>query len=94
MAFFRDLGSATQIASGDYVRAVGWLADGHAFQSGHVAPDLAHRLVEFAALWGEAFARWTGPSRAAGTLASCVVESGRAGTLECPQGAFSMSVPR
>ena len=47
MAFFPDLGTETMVASGAHVRAIGWLAAGHAFPTGTVPGVFTERLQRF-----------------------------------------------
>ena len=44
----KTLGTTTQIASADYVRAVGWLALGHKFPRGETPLDFRERLAAYA----------------------------------------------
>jgi hypothetical protein len=53
MAFFSDLSTASYVVEGDHVRAVGWLAAGRPFESGEIAIELADRLAQYAARWGD-----------------------------------------
>jgi hypothetical protein len=49
MSFFPDMGCDTQVATGDHVRAVGWLHPDHPFPKGEVQAEFLTRLKEFAA---------------------------------------------
>jgi hypothetical protein len=51
MTFYPDLGTETMVASGDHVRAVGWLQRGHAFARGGMPPAALERLRQFARRW-------------------------------------------
>ncbi len=52
MAYFPDLGSESQIASGSHVRAIGWLSSAHRFPLETTVPGLVARLETFRAQWG------------------------------------------
>jgi hypothetical protein len=47
MSFFIDLGTVTMIASGERIRAIGWLDDRHDYTRGSVPPDFLTRLKLF-----------------------------------------------
>src|SRR5690349_2564538 len=49
--YFPDLGSDTQIDSGDHVRAVGWLSRSQVFSEGEVPRDFADRLRTLCEDW-------------------------------------------
>jgi hypothetical protein len=49
MSFFPDMGCNSQVASGEHVRAIGWLHPDHPYRKGEVAPEFFVRLKEFAA---------------------------------------------
>jgi hypothetical protein len=51
MAFFPDLGPHTGIIDGPHIRAVGWLAAGHPFDTGEVPADLVDRIAQYADRW-------------------------------------------
>jgi hypothetical protein len=53
MAYFPDLSNKCQIASGDDVRAIGWLDKIHSFTTGSVNPDFLQSLKQHIAQ------RWT-----------------------------------
>jgi hypothetical protein len=50
--WFQDLGTETMIASGPFVRAIGWLSDQHPFPTGDVPPEVLARIQEFCRQWG------------------------------------------
>jgi hypothetical protein len=49
--YFRDLGTATQIATGEYVRAVGWLAQSVTYPRGTSDQRVVERIETCARLW-------------------------------------------
>jgi hypothetical protein len=51
MTFYRDMGCRTMVASGRYVRAVGWLCREQLFSQGPVAAEAFDRLHQFATRW-------------------------------------------
>jgi hypothetical protein len=51
VTFYPDLGNETMVASGEHVRAAGWLARGRAFPRGRASPAFLARLREFAQRW-------------------------------------------
>src|SRR5262249_33771499 len=51
MSFFPDLCTITMAASGEHVRAVGWLARRHPFPTGDVSASFLRRLKSFAKRW-------------------------------------------
>jgi hypothetical protein len=50
---FVDLGTTTQIAEGDHVRAVGWLARSVTYPRGASGADFVVRVEEYARHWSE-----------------------------------------
>ncbi len=52
MSWYQDLDTHTMVASGDHVRAIGWLAGDQPFQQGDVPPGFLARLDEFVRLVG------------------------------------------
>jgi hypothetical protein len=52
MSWYQDLDTRTMVASGDHVRAIGWLAAHQPFQQGVVPPGFLARLDEFVRLAG------------------------------------------
>jgi hypothetical protein len=48
---FRDLSTSTQIASGPFVRAIGWLASGHSFERGSAKPEFLTAVRSICAHW-------------------------------------------
>jgi hypothetical protein len=52
MAYFADMGTATQIASSPFVRAVGWLAASVSYATGDVPPEFVRKLRALATQWG------------------------------------------
>jgi hypothetical protein len=50
MSWFPDLGNATMVATGDHVRAIGWLSAGHPFSKGAVPVEFVSRLHAFVRL--------------------------------------------
>jgi hypothetical protein len=50
---FRDLSTSTQIASGPFVRAIGWLASGHSFVTGPAKPEFLAAVRSICAHWQE-----------------------------------------
>lgn len=53
MAHFADMGTTTQIASGSFVRAVGWLSAGIPYSTGEAPPDFVSKLRELSLRSGE-----------------------------------------
>jgi hypothetical protein len=53
MSFFPDMGCKSMVASGDHVRAVGWLDPDHPYTKGEVPTDFLSRLKEFTARSGQ-----------------------------------------
>ncbi len=53
MTYFPDLGRKSMAASGDHVRAIGWLHPDHPFTRGAVPPEFVRRLKEFGAQSGQ-----------------------------------------
>jgi hypothetical protein len=49
--YFVDLGDTTQIAVGDHVRAVGWLAGSMPYVQGQVSAECIARIEQYARLW-------------------------------------------
>jgi hypothetical protein len=49
MSFFPDMGRQSQVASGDHVRAIGWLHPDHSYPRGEVPAEFLARLKEFTA---------------------------------------------
>jgi hypothetical protein len=47
MSFFRDLGHESLVASGNHVRAIGWLHPDHPYTKGEVCPEFLARLKDF-----------------------------------------------
>jgi hypothetical protein len=52
MAHFPDLGTATQIASGPHVRAIGWLSAEHPYAKGFAPLTFVDRLRFLCDQWG------------------------------------------
>jgi hypothetical protein len=52
MSFFPDMRCESLVASGDHVRAIGWLHPDHAYTKGEVPAEFLTRLKEFAARSG------------------------------------------
>jgi hypothetical protein len=52
MSFFRDMGCESLVASGDHVRAIGWLHPDHPYTQGPVSAEFLGCLKEFAVGWG------------------------------------------
>jgi hypothetical protein len=48
MSFFPDMGRGSMVASGEHVRAIGWLHPDHPYTRGEVSADFVARLKEFA----------------------------------------------
>jgi hypothetical protein len=53
MSFFADMGCKSLVASGDHVRAIGWLHPDHTYTKGEVPAQFLARLKEFAARSGD-----------------------------------------
>ena len=53
MSFFPDMGRESLVASGDHVRAVGWLHPDYPYTRGEVPARFLARLKEFAARSGD-----------------------------------------
>jgi hypothetical protein len=53
MAHFADLETATQIAIGPHVRAVGWLSAEHSYPKGLVSESFIARLRTLCAAWSD-----------------------------------------
>src|SRR4051812_16575626 len=53
MAHFADLDTATQIATGPHVRAVGWLSAEHSYPEGSVSESFIARLRTLCAGWND-----------------------------------------
>ena len=51
MTWYEDLGQKTQIAAGEYVRAVGWLDSEKPYPKGHVSPEDQALLTRHAKGW-------------------------------------------
>jgi hypothetical protein len=49
MSFFPDMGCQSMVASGDHVRAIGWLHPDHPYTKGEVPAEFLARLKAFAA---------------------------------------------
>jgi hypothetical protein len=49
MSFFSDMATTSMAASGDHVRAIGWLHPDHSYAKGNVSPEFLTRLKQFAA---------------------------------------------
>jgi hypothetical protein len=49
MSFFDDMGHRSMVASGDHVRAIGWLHPDHAYTKGEVSAEFLNRLKELIA---------------------------------------------
>lgn len=49
MSFFADMGSQSMVASGDHIRAIGWLHPAHPYTKGEVPREFLARLKEFTA---------------------------------------------
>ena len=54
MSWYADLSTTTMIASGPYVRAIGWLSAEHPFPTGSTSPDFLARLKQCCERWGDA----------------------------------------
>jgi hypothetical protein len=52
MTFFPDMGHKSMVATGDHVRAIGWLNPDHPFSKGEVPAGFLVRLKEFTARSG------------------------------------------
>ncbi len=52
MSWYPDLSSQTMVASGDHVRAVGWLSSDQPFQQGEISSEFMSKLDEFVRLAG------------------------------------------
>jgi hypothetical protein len=50
--YFPDLGTETQIDSGDHVRAVGWLSSAQPFSQGEVPAEFISKLRALSDNWG------------------------------------------
>jgi hypothetical protein len=53
MSWYQDLDKHTLVATGDHVRAVGWLSSDHPFTRGNVPAEFSARLREFVRLAGD-----------------------------------------
>jgi hypothetical protein len=53
MAYYADMSTRCQIASGPFVRAVGWLGGGHDFPRGEPPPGLIDKLRRYARCWSD-----------------------------------------
>jgi hypothetical protein len=53
MSWSQDLDTHTMVATGDHVRAVGWLSSDHPFTQGSVPAEFIARLLEFVRRAGE-----------------------------------------
>src|SRR5690349_1490676 len=53
MSWFPDMGRESMIASGEHVRAIGWLSSDHPYNRGTAPDDFVARLREFARLSGD-----------------------------------------
>ncbi len=53
MSFFPDMGCKSMVASGDHVRAVGWLHPDHPYTKGEVSSEFLSSLKEFTARSGQ-----------------------------------------
>lgn len=53
MVHFADLDTATQIAVGPHVRAIGWLSAGHAYTKGAAPESFVARLRTLCASWSD-----------------------------------------
>lgn len=49
MSFYPDMGYASPVATGQHVRAIGWLHPNHAYTQGEVSVEFLTRLNEFIA---------------------------------------------
>jgi hypothetical protein len=52
MTYFDDMGTATLVAAGPHIRAVGWLDSCHPFLRGDVPQPFEEKLRQFAEKWG------------------------------------------
>ncbi|HEV3255980.1 MAG TPA: hypothetical protein VG013_03800 [Gemmataceae bacterium] len=53
MSYFPDMGSESLAATGDHVRAIGWLHPAHPYTQGEVSAEFLTRLKEFTARSGD-----------------------------------------
>jgi hypothetical protein len=94
MAFYADLGTKTQVADGDHIRAVGWLSDTHAFPQSDVPPAFAERLTQFARLSPESTKALHWPRFFGGhTCELCPRKLSRRGGADLPEGWLNFGVP-
>ncbi len=56
MSWYADLEKQTMVASGDHIRAIGWLSSSYPFQQGISSPAFLTRLREFVLLAGDSAA--------------------------------------
>jgi hypothetical protein len=53
MSWYPDMGRESMVASGEHVRAVGWLSSDHPYTRGEVPAEFVNRLREFVRLANE-----------------------------------------
>jgi hypothetical protein len=53
MSWYRDLDTQTMVATGDHVRAIGWLSSTHYYTHGEVSAEFLARLRDFVRRAGE-----------------------------------------
>ncbi|MBX7101376.1 MAG: hypothetical protein K1X89_26920 [Myxococcaceae bacterium] len=93
MAYFRDLGTSTQIAEGAFVRAVGWLAKGHDFPTGPVPEEFRERLKAFSLGWGQSVEALGWPVAAGPHACEFCSASHASGNFGVPAGALLYVCP-
>jgi hypothetical protein len=93
MSFFPDMGRESMVASGDHVRAIGWLNPDHPFSKGQVPAGFLARLKEFAAQSGSsARALYFGASGGIHTCEFCHTAHG-IGNFGVPSGDLLFVAP-
>jgi hypothetical protein len=94
LMYFPDLGTKTQIDTGDHVRAIGWLSRSHPFSEGEVPPDFADRLRALCEKWSAGLEALWWP--AAGGFHECELCGNyrASGNIGVPAGPFLFVAPQ
>jgi hypothetical protein len=94
MAYFADLDTATQIARGSHVRAVGWLSAKHSYRTGAAPAGFVDRLRSFCAGWGDSVEALQWPVAGGPHTCELCDEFRASGNLGVPAGAILFVAPQ
>lgn len=93
VAYFPDLGRRSQIASGEHIRAIGWLAAGRAYAQGAISADALVKLRAYATAWRASGAALNWPQAAGAHQCELCGNCWKAGNFGVPAGDILYSCP-